>query len=403
MRTVRAALIAAALTALAGPRIGAQSPGTYIDLGTLGGTTTPIGINDLGEVVGISSERPFLWVNGTMQELALLPGHTSGHARAINNSHQVVGMSIPPGLSGFSNARAVLWENGQVIDLNTPATASAGVVLHSAFGINDTGQIVGRGFKPGLAGFAFLWDRGVVTELSTLGGDSAVANSINRFGQISGLAENAAGELHAVTWSNGVVRDLGGGGGASFNNASRINDFGQAAGTWTTAAGFIPMFWDAEGTPVPLPMFGTTGQAFDINNVGQIAGASAGAVVWHEGSAAVLESLVSVPAGVRLSQALAINNVGQVVGQATLGRGFLVQLPIAAAGVAAAIDNLVTDAGMQTALLAKINGATGSPIAECNALRAAANEIRAQSGKKIPTDTAGRLLDAIGKAGADCR
>ena len=412
MRMIRAVLIAAALTAVASPQIAAQGAGTYIDLGTLGGTrTTPIAINDLGEVVGLSSiagdlvQRPFLWINGSMQELDLLPGHTSGHARAINNRQQVVGMSIPPGIFGFFDSRAVLWENGSVIDLNTPATAGAGVVLAAALGINDAGQIVGYGFKPGLVQFAFLWDRGVVTELETLGGGNAAAASINSFGQIAGLAATSGGVSHAVTWTNGVIKDLGGGGGGSagFNVANALNDFGEAAGSWVTAGGVIPMFWDAAGTPVPLPMIGTDGSAFDINNIRQIAGTSSGAaVVWQEGAALDLDNLASVPAGGSLAAATAINNVGQVVGWTDALRGFLVQLPVPAAAVAAAIGSLVTDAGTQVSLLAKINGATGSPIAECNALRAAANEIAAQSGRKIPADIAAQLLEAIDRARAGC-
>jgi len=411
MRMIRAVLIAAALTAVASPQIAAQSAGTYVDLGTLGGTrTTPIAINDLGEVVGLSSlagdlvQRPFLWVDGTMNELDLLPGHTSGQARGLNNRQQVVGMSIPPGFLGFFDSRAVLWENGSVIDLNTAATAGAGVVLAAAFGINDAGQIVGYGFKPGIVQFAFLWDRGVVTELGTLGGANSAAASINSFGQIAGLAATSGGVSHAVTWTNGVIKDLGGGGGGSagFNVANGLNDFGEAAGSWVTAGGVIPMFWDAAGAPMSLPLLGSDGNAFDINNIRQIAGTSAGAaVVWQEGSAVDLDSVASVPGS--LAAATAINNIGQVVGWTDGLRGFLVQLPVPAAGVAAAIGSLVSDAGTQASLLAKINGAAGTPTAECNALRAAANEIEAQSGKKIPTNTAAQLLEAIDRARADCQ
>ena len=52
--------------------------------------------------------------------------------------------------------------------------------------------------------------------------------------------------------------------------------------------------------------------------------------------------------------------------------------------------------------------AHGSPVvlrrivAECNALRAMANEIRAQDGKKIPTDIAAELLANIAAASATC-
>jgi probable HAF family extracellular repeat protein len=149
MRIVRALSIVAVLAALTSPHgVMAQGPGPVTDLGTLGGTQTqPLGINDLGDVVGSSFlagdtvSRPFLWSGGVMQQLPLLPGDTSGSARAINNLGQIVGISV---------SRAVRWDNGVVTDLNTAATAAAGwVQLRAALGINDAGQIVGYGQRTG--------------------------------------------------------------------------------------------------------------------------------------------------------------------------------------------------------------------------------------------------------------
>lgn len=405
-------MLVAVLAAIAGTtETSAQGSGTLIDLGTLGGTiTTPLGINDLGEVVGLSYlagdlvQRPFLWANGTMQQLDPLPGHVTGHAYAINNGHQAVGLSAPPGSFWLFDSRAVLWENGNVIDLNTPAMEAAGLRLAAALDINDAGQIVGYGFRNGSGQFAFVIDRGVMTVLRTLGGAQAVARSINRFGQISGGAEAADGRYHAVTWTNGDINDLGSGSN-TLNIANGINDFGETAGlSGGVSAGAtvsIPMFWDAAGTPFVLPMFGTAGSAFAINNIRQIAGTTGGsAVVWQDGAPVDLETLI--PAGASLAGAFAINNVGQVVGATDSFRGFLIRLAVPTSGVAAAIDSLVSDAGVQASLLAKINGAAGSPVAECNALQAAAQEIQAQSGKKIPADIAGQLLDAIDAARTDC-
>jgi len=38
---------------------------------------------------------------------------------------------------------------------------------------------------------------------------SGSANAINRYGVIVGYSTTSAGDLHAVRWKNGVIRDLG--------------------------------------------------------------------------------------------------------------------------------------------------------------------------------------------------
>jgi len=113
-----------------------------IDLGSLGGD---IGfgnwVNDAGEVVGQSALagdqvfHAFLWKNGKMSDLGLLPGDTFSEPEVINASGQIVGYSGNP--TGIS---AVLWENGQIFDLNT-LVAGAGMTLSFASDINDRGEI----------------------------------------------------------------------------------------------------------------------------------------------------------------------------------------------------------------------------------------------------------------------
>jgi len=118
------------------------------DLGTLPGhvTSRALGINDSGQVVGVSSSgnvddltlgSAFLWSSGSgMQDLRLGIGSA---ARGINNSGQVV---------GTRSGGAFLWSNGVLTDLNTlPAVQAAGWFLSDAYAINDAGQIVGRGFN----------------------------------------------------------------------------------------------------------------------------------------------------------------------------------------------------------------------------------------------------------------
>ncbi|MGD0301518.1 MAG: hypothetical protein ABSE86_30945, partial [Bryobacteraceae bacterium] len=80
--------------------------GTVTDLGNLGGTAKGFGnlafnINNQGEVVGISGLRGdmnfhgFLWTKATgMQDLGTLPGDANSTAIGINDSGDVVGVSL---------------------------------------------------------------------------------------------------------------------------------------------------------------------------------------------------------------------------------------------------------------------------------------------------------------------
>jgi probable HAF family extracellular repeat protein len=187
------------------PAAGTFAHGTMIDLGTLPGDVASHaqGINSRGQVVGYSNDpsyysHAFLWTPstengaaGSMTSLGALPGEEYASAYAVNESGAVVGEAqvgdgfhaflwqptSPNGTTGamtdlgtfggnWSRATAInkagdvvgvaegpapdsfdyafLWRNGTLYDLNTVLPADLdGVVLTTAYGISDSGQIVG--------------------------------------------------------------------------------------------------------------------------------------------------------------------------------------------------------------------------------------------------------------------
>jgi probable HAF family extracellular repeat protein len=120
--------------------------GGITDLGTLGGAiVVPKGINNRGEIVGISSTfageaHAFLWSDGAMHDLGTLGG-TFSIANGINKHRQAVGLSRI--VSG--ELHAFLWEDGVMTDLNNLIPVDSGWILVEATAINKAGQIAGVG------------------------------------------------------------------------------------------------------------------------------------------------------------------------------------------------------------------------------------------------------------------
>ncbi|HLK55622.1 MAG TPA: DUF3466 family protein [Chthonomonadaceae bacterium] len=140
--------------------------GVAIDLGVPVGFKSSIAtaISDTGDVAGYavrSTEDRFtqalLWHEGKWSLLETPPDQNS-RANAINSHGVVVGYvgDFREQAASFAwKTRAVLWDRGKVIDLNSLIPADSGWLLTEANGINDAGQIVGAGRYKG-ARRAFL-------------------------------------------------------------------------------------------------------------------------------------------------------------------------------------------------------------------------------------------------------
>jgi len=144
-----------------------------------------------------------------MTDLGTLGGNSS-YAYGINDSGQVVGESSTA--EGFGRA-FITGPNGVgMTDVGTLGGRNS-----FASGINDSGQVVGTSFTAEGFSRAFITGpNGVgMTDLGTLGGSSSQAgifdgptHGINDLGEVVGLAATANGEDHAFIFSHGGITDL---------------------------------------------------------------------------------------------------------------------------------------------------------------------------------------------------
>lgn len=271
-----------------------QSPGLtpppITDLGTLGGTGTffgtsnfgseAYGLNGLIQVVGVSAIssgafHAFLWQNGVMTDLGTFPGGTYSEADAINETGAIVG----GGNTASGAFHAFLLQTGVMTDLGT-----LGGTFSIPSSVNDRGQVVGLSTTASGTVHAFLWQKGVMTDLGTLGGTAiylgnpnfgSLAHDINIAGIVVGVSATPSGLLHAFLWQRGVMTDLGTLGG-TYSEAYGISPQLCVTGVSKTSSGAPHAFvWNMR---VGMLDLGTLGGAFSgafaINNAGFMAGSS---------------------------------------------------------------------------------------------------------------------------------
>jgi probable HAF family extracellular repeat protein len=298
-----------------------------------------------------AAQEPGTDVRYTVTDLGPVGG-TPGQPYLISNNGLVSGAAANPD----GTMHAVLWCKGSTSDIGTPGLGGPN---SAAFGVNERGHAVGQaetsvadsedfcgfnfyGFPSLTACLPFLWQNGVMTHLSTLGGANGFANSINKRGEVAGLAETsitdpAPGcpvfEFQPVIWKNGVIQELHTYPGDTDGVAAFINDRGQAVGASGTCASFNPysglylvenyaLLWE-NGKVTDLGNLGGTGgiagnHACAINNRGQVVGHSEltnettfHGFLWTRETG--MRDLDTLPGDVA-SLSLGINDGGEVVG-----------------------------------------------------------------------------------------
>ncbi|MDP9162063.1 MAG: HAF repeat-containing protein [Acidobacteriota bacterium] len=289
-------------------------------------------INNSGYIVGAAGQSPdptaatafvFDFNGDGYTNLGTLGGRGSG-AGAINGEGQIVGnadIGVFDPNNGTDFSHAFLSDDEGLHDLGT----LPGDQYSAANGINNRGDIVGvsTNADPAAPEHAFLYHDGVMTNIGTLGGDSAFANAINNRGDIVGRSRNAKGRMHAFLYRHGVFTDLGTLGGKS-SNALAINNRGQIVGVSRTANNQRHIFLYDKGGMIDLniPVAFFVEPFLAINDRGQIAGEfvnTAGeqhAFLYSRGVVTDLGTL-----GGPRSSALGINNRGQIVGESETADG----------------------------------------------------------------------------------
>ncbi len=296
------------------------------DLGTLGGFQSfAIAINESGNVIGTSDmsrrgwpHHAFSWKDGRMRDLGTLGGSDST-AAAINDKGQIIGQSVTKhnALDGF------LWETGKMRDLGRDRE------VHD---INAHGQIVGTKIT------AFLWQKGAVQSLGTLGGATSDARKINDSGQIAGISTINDGTDRAFLWKSGKLVELPmvteKGGVLPGCVVWAINQRGTVVGSCSAAAGTEQpqrdreawsraVSWTSHAAAHALGAPSRYSEAAAINSRGQIVGwseTSKGRQHAYHWQNNTMTDLGTLPGG-NQSRATQINNRGEIIGVSTTKTG----------------------------------------------------------------------------------
>ncbi|HEB99998.1 MAG TPA: VPLPA-CTERM sorting domain-containing protein [Thiotrichales bacterium] len=159
--------------------------------------------------------------------------------------------------------------------------------------------------------------RADLTVLPTLGGDASMAHAINEAGQVVGASTNADGGQRAFLWdAAGGMRNLGTLPPYRDSVAWDINNLGQVAG-YAYGSGSISdsyaLVWDTTtGTMQILDGgFDVYAQAYGINDAGVVVGHGSADVWYPDGTKRRLPGLIGPLARSRI----AINEAGQVAGE----------------------------------------------------------------------------------------
>src|SRR5438094_6188843 len=217
--------------------------------------------NDTGIVVGTaattafgSGRLPVVWQNGVVSQLPLPPGETLGDANSVNASNVAVGS-----VDGGSLQRGVIYSGGSATIITQ--TTVNGCYFLTAFGINDSGRVVGQGIDPQNAarnvGMVYDIGQSMAFEVGALPGmNGALAFGVSNTGFVVGSSMLNQGSGLPFIWSDqGGIVAVPLATGTSEGSARAVNSAGWVVGTDSSAFA-IPFLYDGTTTyrlADPLP------------------------------------------------------------------------------------------------------------------------------------------------------
>lgn len=333
--------------------------------------------NEIDPLTGAPAVYAVAWKAGKIVNLGALGGNQSS-AAAANRRGDVVGVALNSNVEPFPNrspylgflffgygtqARAVLWRNGKMRDLETLGGPSS-----IALFVNEDGLVAGAS-DVDYASYAtienpdggptihpFLWHEGRMRDLiadapaGMFGGTYGTVTWLNDRGQVTGTM-NLTGDTtwRSFLWDGGVVTDLGTLGGTkttswwlSENGAvvgrSDVTEVCAFCPPGNQKQLFHPFLWQ-HGVMTDLGLLpgDTAGTAYSINRHEQIVGRSLPclgvqpngecrgrvhhAFLWENGSLVDLQTLVLPGAGLTVDWANQINDLGEIEGSGLLPNG----------------------------------------------------------------------------------
>jgi len=179
---------------------------TLIDPSAVTGTTNPVGINNKGEIVGFYAlndpNNPFgVDVHGFLDKggnytTLNYPNVTQTFTlpTGINNRGQIVGNYF--NYSDYSS-NAFLYQKGNYTTLNAPSGFY--IYPYDVIAINDRGEIVGTYADANGNYDGFVYQGGTYTTVSYPGAIETYVNGINDRGEIVGYYEDANGNYDGFT------------------------------------------------------------------------------------------------------------------------------------------------------------------------------------------------------------
>ena len=209
--------------------------------------------NDTGSVVGTaattafgSGRLPVIWQNGVVSQLPLPVGETLGDANSVNASTVAVGS-----VDGGSLQRGVIYSGGSATIITQ--TTSNGSYFVTAFGINDSGRVAGQGIDPTNAarnvGIVYDIGQSMAFEVGALPGmNGALAFGVSNTGYVVGSSMLNQGSGLPFIWSDqGGIVAIPLATGTSEGSARAVNSAGWVVGDDSSAFS-IPFLYDGTAT-----------------------------------------------------------------------------------------------------------------------------------------------------------